>query len=508
MKQLNKLLIRADACMISGTGHVMRMIALAQAYLRCGGKVSMASVNCPPQLVKRVLGYGITHYSINATQPGGADDAQLTLELAKELGVQWLVLDGYHFDYAYQKCVKKSGLSLLCTDDHGYSNRWYCDAILNQNLDAELRASYQNDFLESKVLSGISYCLLREEFLQSQALKSEWGMIESLLVTLGGYDPENATKAVLCLLNQASTRSLHIRVLVGADNSHIEELCSFEGHHQVEIVQNATNMAEQYAWADGIISAGGSTCWEWLYYGLPGAIVTIADNQLPIIQALTNKRKVALSLGDLKDYDANIISDVESWLNAPDSILDRELTKTLIDGFGVERVASFLFGKALFYRPIVPNDFKIILRLMNEFEARSVSFSQHQISMDEHLSWINAKLADSKFWHRVIEIVKNNQFVGLVRIERLPNSEYPNISINIFPEFRNKNYGSQIIHTCSEMYCIEREEKVIEAHIKYSNERSIRAFIKAGYLASNNTNKDCSDRIILRYNHEFELNGR
>ena len=147
----------------------------------------------------------------------------------------------------------------MCTDDHAYSNRWYCDAILNQNLDAELRASYQNDFPESKVLSGVSYCLFREELLQSQALKSEWVMIQSLLVTLGGSDPENATKAVLCLLNQACMRSLHIRVLVGADNAHIEELRSFdEGHHQVEIVQNATNMAEQYAWADGIISAGGA----------------------------------------------------------------------------------------------------------------------------------------------------------------------------------------------------------------------------------------------------------
>ena len=58
------------------------------------------------------------------------------------------------------------------------------------------------------------------------------------------------------------------------------------------------------------------------------------------------------------------------------------------------------------------------------------------------------------------------------------------------------------------MYCIERKEKVIEAHIKCSNERSIRAFIKAGYLESEDANNDCSDCIILRYKHEFELNGR
>lgn len=342
--QLVSILIRADAGGITGTGHVMRMIGLAQAYLRRGGSVTMASINCPPKLVERVLSYGITHHSIKASQPGAADDAQLTLELAKELGVQWLVLDGYNFDYAYQKCVKKSGLSLLCTDDHGYSNRWYCDAILNQNLDAELRASYQNDFPESKVLSGVSYCLLREEFLQSQALKSEWVMIQSLLVTLGGSDPENATKAVLCFLNQACTRSLHIRVLVGADNSHIEELRSFdEGHHQVEIVQNATNMAEQYAWADGIISAGGSTCWEWLYCGLPGAIVTIAENQLPIVESLTESRQVALSLGWFNDptFGASI-KRLSQWIDAPSEICDWQAARHLVDARGADRVVALL----------------------------------------------------------------------------------------------------------------------------------------------------------------------
>ena len=70
--------------------------------------------------------------------------------------------------------------------------------------------------------------------------------------------------------------------------------------------------------------------------------MTLAKNQLPIIQALTNKRKVALSLGDLRDPDTINFSDVESWLNAPDSILDRELTEKLIDGFGAELVCGFL----------------------------------------------------------------------------------------------------------------------------------------------------------------------
>jgi len=75
--KLNRILIRVDAGGITGTGHVMRMIALAQAYLRRGGSVSMVSVNCPDRLVERVHSHGIEHYFINAAHSGNSDDAVL-----------------------------------------------------------------------------------------------------------------------------------------------------------------------------------------------------------------------------------------------------------------------------------------------------------------------------------------------------------------------------------------------------------------------------------------------
>lgn len=332
---------------MTGTGHVMRMIALAQAYLRRGGSVAMASVSCPAKLVERVRSHGIEHHFINAAQPGDSDDARVTTELAKELGVKWLVVDGYHFDYDYQKHVKSSELSLLCTDDHGYSERWHCDAILNQNLDANLHIEYKNDLSTAKVLAGAPFCLFREEFLGPQTAKRTWGAIELLLVTLGGSDPENATEATLKLLDQAATRPLKIRVLAGADNPHIQRLRSFKSHHHIEVVQNATNMPEQYAWADGIISAGGSTCWEWLYLGLPGAIVTIAENQLPIVRALSESRQVALSLGWFNDSafkaQAKLLSD---WIDAPSEVCDAQVAGHLIDGRGADRVAA-LFNHRL-----------------------------------------------------------------------------------------------------------------------------------------------------------------
>ena len=63
MPSIPKLLIHADAGGILGTGHVMRMIALAQAYRRRGGEVTIASVQCPEPIIDRVEELGITLHS-------------------------------------------------------------------------------------------------------------------------------------------------------------------------------------------------------------------------------------------------------------------------------------------------------------------------------------------------------------------------------------------------------------------------------------------------------------
>ena len=95
---MKQLVIRADAGGMLGTGHVMRMIALAQAYMRRGGRVVMVSVSCPEPVIDRVLESGIEHRLLNACDLGGEQDALLTLQISQDLGASWMVLDGYHFD--------------------------------------------------------------------------------------------------------------------------------------------------------------------------------------------------------------------------------------------------------------------------------------------------------------------------------------------------------------------------------------------------------------------------
>ena len=394
---MKTLFIRADAGGATGTGHVMRMLALAQGRgdrfsvfgdrwagdrnpesgVRSQESANTSSVvfisACLPKaLEQRLQSEGFEVVRIEA-EPGSKEDVQATLAVVGSRSSEsdlnasgrnqsqssttehrppttdnWLITDGYHFDYAYQKAIKTAGISLLCVDDHGYSARWCCDAILNQNLDAEKRCRYDNDVPGAKYLLGSDYCLLRREFLQAPVERIPRGRIERLLVTLGGSDPENATGATLRLLNAACERSLTIRVLAGVDNPILEQLKAFASHHTIEVLTKVTDMPAQYAWADGIISAGGSTCWEWLYVGLPGAIVTIAENQLPIVKALTETRRTAISLGWFQKLAADARgSSLATWLEAPRSVADQDAAEALIDGFGAFRVSEFLLSQLI-----------------------------------------------------------------------------------------------------------------------------------------------------------------
>jgi spore coat polysaccharide biosynthesis predicted glycosyltransferase SpsG len=327
-------------------------------------------------------------------QAGSSEDARETLEVVRRLETinseqivniedknpnyvnhispssrvnPWLVVDGYHFGYNYQKQIKASGTFLLCVDDHGYSEKWCCDAILNQNLNAEKHSSYANDIVDSKRLLGAAFCLLREEFLGIERKTKTWVPIQRLLITLGGSDPENATAATLSMLNASVERTLKIRVLAGADNPHVEDLRSFPSQHSIEVVQNAANMPEQYAWADGIISAGGSTCWEWLYFGLPAAVVTIAENQLPIVRALTESHKAALPLGWFND-EAFMRENkrLAKWIENPALVCPQVSTLSLIDGRGGDRIAA-LFNPKLEIDIITTKE-SWLLKYVIEFE--------------------------------------------------------------------------------------------------------------------------------------------
>jgi spore coat polysaccharide biosynthesis predicted glycosyltransferase SpsG len=98
-----------------------------------------------------------------------------------------------------------------------------------------------------------------------------------------------------------------------------------------------------YLESDIAISAGGTTCYELAYFGIPNIIITIADNQLKNAKDL-DKQKVSIYLGKKDDVTTDKITEKAKEL-IDNSNLRKSISlngKKLIDGKGKKRIVEAL----------------------------------------------------------------------------------------------------------------------------------------------------------------------
>jgi UDP-2,4-diacetamido-2,4,6-trideoxy-beta-L-altropyranose hydrolase len=330
-----------------GTGHLMRCMALAQAWQSGGGHSIFSMAMRAPALEDRLRAeaMGLTHF---LTRPGSADDARQTVALARQTEASVVVVDGYHFDAEYQRIIKEAGFRLLFIDDYGHADYYWADIVMNQNIHAHAEL-YSNRASHTQLLLGTRYVLLRREFLAWRGWKREIPLVgHRVLVTLGGCDPDNVTLKVIQGLQEVEIEGLEAVVVVGGSNPHYEELQSAirDSSFCISLQSNVKNMPDLMAWADVAVSAGGSTSWELAFMGLPSLVLILSNNQRPIAERLDGLG-VAVSLGSHENLSSVVIAQqltrlfVAAEMRAEMAQRGREL----VDGEGTARVLMCLEGK-------------------------------------------------------------------------------------------------------------------------------------------------------------------
>ena len=129
------LFLRADAGLRLGNGHVMRCLALADAWKELGGQATFLVNSDNAALHARVCRAGHGLELIPASYPHSEDAAQ-TICAIRSSDAEWLVLDGYHFDGEYHAAIREAGCRLLVIDDNAHLPCYEADVLLNQNLHA------------------------------------------------------------------------------------------------------------------------------------------------------------------------------------------------------------------------------------------------------------------------------------------------------------------------------------------------------------------------------------
>ncbi|MFH0966852.1 MAG: UDP-2,4-diacetamido-2,4,6-trideoxy-beta-L-altropyranose hydrolase [Methanobacteriota archaeon] len=333
------LVIRADASPEIGAGHVMRCLALAEAWLDKGGEVFFVSVGSSPSLEERLKREGMGFIPINKGA-GTPEDAEETIRIAQDLGADWIAVDGYHFGAEFQKSIKDAGRSLLFIDDYGHADHYYADIVLNQNIYADM-SFYPKYEPYTRFLLGTKFALIRKEFLKWSSWHRDIPEVaRKILVTLGGGDPDNVTQKVIEAVKTVEVCDLEVIVVAGGFNPHIgliEE--SIKNRSGFRLIKNAENMPELMAWADVAISAGGSTCWELAFMGVPSILQPIAENQIIITQNLF-RVNAAVGFPPGKPLSRKKISNfITSFLKNKSLRSDLSaMQKKIVDGDGARNI--------------------------------------------------------------------------------------------------------------------------------------------------------------------------
>src|SRR5215469_10923234 len=220
---MGALLIRADASTAIGTGHVMRCLALAQAWQDAGGRAAFAMAESTGAVRQRLTNESCDVLPVSSSA-GGGEDLRHTIALARQHNCEWVVVDGYKFRADYQRVLKAANLRVLFLDDWGHSDHYAADVVLNQNASAN-SIMYSNRELRTELLLGPRYAMLRREVGIWRDWKREIQPVcNRLLVLMGGADEGNVTAIVIESLRLLDLRELETTVVIGALNPHFAAL--------------------------------------------------------------------------------------------------------------------------------------------------------------------------------------------------------------------------------------------------------------------------------------------
>ncbi len=477
---------RADASPQIGWGHLMRCLALAQAWQLEGGHAIILSHCESDALRKHITDAGIEFMPVADPHPD-SQDLETTLEVLRTRSSgtignpAWLVLDGYHFDPVYQQAVRAEGYHLLVIDDLANLPAYHADILLNQNLGAE-KLKYNCD-PDTTLLLGSRYTLLRQEFLAWRGWKREIpDTAHKILVTMGGSDPGNMTLKVIRALGQVKMGGLEVVIIVGGSNPHHEVLQSASRNPQLKIrlERDISKMPELMSWADVAVTAGGSTCWELVFMTVPSLVMSIAENQLGVVNQL-EALGIAVNLGWHQQVTSNqIAKSLKNLLTS--SEMRRAIAQQChaqVDGDGIDRVLSHIHGNRIRLRHVREEDKLLLWEWANTPEVRMASFSTDIISWEQHVKWFASKQKDPNC---VFYLVLNEADVPLGQVRFDVDGTEATISISLDAKYRGHGYGSQLITLATQKLFQTSQVQLVHAYIKEGNQASVRAFYKSKFL--------------------------
>nr|WP_313062962.1 UDP-2,4-diacetamido-2,4,6-trideoxy-beta-L-altropyranose hydrolase [Moraxella sp. CTOTU49097] len=459
-----KIMVRADASLTMGSGHIMRCLTLADRLKQQGHDITFICRKHDGHLADLIGQKGFAVQLLAKSETAdfikqhahsewlGAsenDDFAECKPILQALKPDWLIIDHYAIGKNWEQQAKRllPNLKILAIDD--LADRTHdCEILLDQNFGRKNEDYQPLVPSHCQRLLGTRYTLLRDEFASWRAISLDRRKSvqppNNILVNLGGVDNDNVTLKILQTLNtfvQHSTQAFNVTVVMGKTAPHIKSVQRFAKHASFAcaVLVNVTNMAELMANADLAIGAAGSTTWERCCLGLPMVLIVLADNQQVIAKALADKNlvKVVTDIAVLDEQLPRLLSELTDNYKK----FSRQSAK-LVDGQGAKRVAHWIEFAQKFQhcqvRQATQADNQMIWQWRNHVDVRRWMFGQDEIALADHEKWYRKQLDHANVHLLIFEVA--GEPMGLVNVTQMTVDKYQ--TLNAAKNTANDNSAS------------------------------------------------------------------
>ena len=363
------ILIRVDSSDIIGTGHIFRMLNLANLY-RFKNKIYFISKNHPFNLIEKVNDK-YTCFEIFSNNPTSInfnhvswlgeseeEDAQKTIEIIKQnnLKLDWIIIDHYAITEKWEKLLKPY-TKKMCVITDFINSKHNADILVNQQASKkDIKLIKENVNKDCKILIGNIYIFFHYQYfyffyhlnikIQSKQEK-EIKQLKRINIFMGGADYHNITSNIIdvCITfmesiknNKNAKDKFFFDIIIGNSNKNFSQI--------QEKIQNNENYKSKFKLyykmgfigellykADLAIGAPGTTSYERCLMQTPTLMITTAENQKTVIQKFVDAQ-TCIYLGSIESesYKTKLLEQFTNLHENPNILENmRQNCKKFID---------------------------------------------------------------------------------------------------------------------------------------------------------------------------------
>ena len=462
-----KIIFRADGNQLTGLGHLYRIFALIEMYKSAFDFVLLTRSDSTLEVIPKNY-----HYEAVPANVSLEDEPDWLLSNFSSKDYM-LVLDGYHFNAAYQKKIKNLDYFLVYVDDL-MSWHMYADIVINHSPEV-----YESDYKAepyTKFALGTDYAILRPLFIETAKQERIINQINTVFVCFGGADPPDLTyKAVQALLQFKEL--LQINVVVGGAYKHKPVFDLSTIHPRIKIYKSLTEMQllEVMKQSDFAIAPSSNILYELCAVKMPILSGYYVENQKNIYNGCLAKGCI-YGGGNFELHTVNdFLHQIKEILNAGEYQHYLKAQSTLFNSGIKQRFLNLLLP--LTYRNLQAEDLMLLYEWSNDALTRANSYSSAAIPLENHKQWFNKKLEDKNTF---IYIAESNALpAGMVRYDISEDKAI--VGLVVDKNFRGQGLAPLFLEDTARLY-FSRSALPIHAYIKVENTASVRSFKKAGYL--------------------------